>query len=62
MTVTFHNVTITIESESARKAYSVLCDLLDQYNVTHAYGIEWASDMYTVDGGDARCTSELWPE
>jgi len=63
MTVTFHNVTITIEAASARQAYDELCELLDRYEKSRGGGaIEWETDTYSVDDGEPRETNELWPQ
>ena len=62
MTTSFHRVTITIDAPTAKQAYAALCDLLDQYNILHNGGIEWETDTYSIDGGEERDTSELWPD
>jgi hypothetical protein len=63
MTVTFHNVAISIDAKSARDAYDELCGLLDRYDRAHGGGaLEWETDTYSIDDGDPRNTSELWPE
>ncbi len=63
MTITFHNITITMEAESARQAYDDLCELLDEYDKSHGRGaMEWTSDTYAIDGGVESETSELWPQ
>lgn len=62
MTITFHNVMISLEADSARQAYDDLCELLDAYNVKHESGIEWETDTYSVDDGAPRETTELWPD
>ncbi len=63
MTVTFNNITITMESESARQAYDELCALLDEYDKARGGGtIEWETDTYSIDGDTERETSELWPQ
>ena len=63
MIVTFLNVTITMEAPSAKRAYDDFCDLLHEYDQARGGGvIEWETDEYSVDGGDQRDTSELWPE
>lgn len=62
MTITFYNVAITMEAESARQAYDDLCELLDAYNAKCESGIEWDTDTYAVGDGEPRSTSELWPE
>jgi len=62
MTITFHNIAITMESDSARQAYDDLCELLDKYDKSHGSGaIEWTSDTYSIDGGAQSETIELWP-
>ena len=62
MTVTFHNITITLEAVTPKEAYNALCELLDKYNKRCAGGIGWETDTYSVGGGDEAETNELWPE
>jgi hypothetical protein len=63
MTVTFYNVTITIEAASAPQAYNELCELLDKYDQSRGGGaIEWETDTYSVDDDAPRDTGELWPK
>jgi len=62
MTVTFHNLTITLEAESAQQAYDDLCAHLELYDRACGGGaVEWETDTYSVDGGEERSTEELWP-
>jgi hypothetical protein len=63
MTVTFDNVTITLEAESPQIAYDELCALLDRYDRAHGGGaIEWDTDTYSMDAGSPRDARELWPQ
>ena len=62
MTVTFHNIVITLEAATPKEAYGALCELLDAYNQRCDGGIEWETDTYSVDGGDELETNELWPK
>jgi hypothetical protein len=52
----FQNVTITIQAATPREAYEKLCMALASIDA------EWTTDTFSVDGGENRCTSELWPD
>ena len=52
----FQNVTITIQGPTSREAYDKLCTVLASIDA------EWTTDTFSVDGGEDRCTSELWPD
>jgi hypothetical protein len=52
----FQNVTITIQAATPREAYEKLCTALASIDA------EWTTDTFSVDGGEDRCTSELWPD
>jgi hypothetical protein len=52
----FENVTITIQAPNSRLAYDRLCTALAGIEA------EFTTDTYCVDGGESRCTSELWPK
>jgi hypothetical protein len=52
----FQNVTITIQAPTSREAYDRLCTVLASIEA------EWTTDTFFVDGGEDRCTSELWPD
>ena len=52
----FQNVTITIQAPTSREAYDKLCTVLASIDA------EWTTDTFFVDGGEERCTSELWPD
>jgi hypothetical protein len=52
----FQNVTITIQAPTSREAYEKLCTALASIDA------EWTTDTFSVDGGEDRCTSELWPD
>jgi transposase-like protein len=52
----FQNVTITIQTATPREAYEKLCTVLASIDA------EWTTDRFSVDGGEDRCTSELWPD
>lgn len=59
MDTTFHNVTITIQATSSRKAYDELCDAL---HTVGADRIEWTTDTYSTETEQAeRPTSDLFP-
>ncbi len=61
MEVTFNNVTITIEADSAKAAYLKLCTVLE----TKDNSIEYMTDTYTVERGETikdHETDELWPD
>lgn len=63
MTVTFHNVTLSLEAESARQAYDDLCAHLDLYDRERGGGVlDWETDTYSEDGGEERSTEDLWPK
>ena len=63
MTVTFYNVTISLEAPTPRQAYDDFCAHLDLYDREHGGGvIEWETDTYSQDGGEERSTEELWPK
>lgn len=47
MTVTFNNLTVSIEADTPKAAYTRLCDLLDKGNPEP--GVEWYSDTYCRD-------------
>ena len=52
----FHNETITIQALTSREAYDKLCTALASIDA------EWTPDTFCVNGGEDRCTSELWPD
>jgi hypothetical protein len=52
----FQNVTITIQAPTSREAYDKLCTVLASIDA------EWTTDTFFVDGGEDRCTSELWSD
>ena len=52
----FQNVTITIQALTSREAYDKLCTALASIDA------EWTTDTFCVNGGEDRCTSELWPD
>jgi hypothetical protein len=52
----FQKVTITIQAATPREAYEKLCAALASVDA------EWTTDTFSVDGGEDRCTSELWPD
>jgi hypothetical protein len=52
----FQNVTITIQTVTPREAYEKLCTVLASIDA------EWTTDTFSVDGGEDRCTSELWSD
>lgn len=54
-TYTFQNVTISIEAENGKKAYSKLCDNLADNS------IDWHTDTFSENDGDMRETVELFP-
>jgi hypothetical protein len=47
-------VTITIQAATPREAYEKLCTAFASIDG------EWTTDTFSVDGGEDRCTSELW--
>ncbi len=56
-TTTFQNVTISVNADSSKEAYSKLCDALQ------SIGAEWTSDTYTnTDDAseESKETSELF--
>lgn len=53
---TFHNVTICIASDDPKAAYAALCDALATIDG------DWHTDTYSHDEGEARPTTELFPE
>ena len=56
---TFHNVTVTVTAETAKDAYTILCDALGTSELT-----EWETDTYTTDSAPDvhRDTAECWPD
>ena len=52
----FQNVTITIQAPTSREAYDKLGTVLASIDA------EWTTDTFCVNGGEDRCTSELWPD
>lgn len=56
MNITFYNMTVTIEADSEKEAYTKLCHGLNQVSK------HWKSDTFDVDGGDERNTDEFLPE
>ena len=52
----FQNVIITIQAPTSREAYDKLCTVLASIDA------EWTTDTFCVNGGEERCTSELWPD
>ncbi len=52
----FQNVTITIQAATPREAYEKLCTALASIDA------EWTTDTFSIDGGEDRCTSELWQD
>ena len=66
METTFHNVTITIEADSPREAYSLLCQALGSLGDGFVKCCEWQTDTYsTVSADDVVSeeadSSELFP-
>jgi hypothetical protein len=57
MTVTFHDVTISVDGESPEQCYARLCEVLSQPRV------DFVTDTFSIgDGsGDLRHTDELFP-
>ena len=69
MLVTFHNVILTIEAESAEEAYDYLCDLVYQAQDDDTPMMaELVTDTYDTQAeGETeptaeRSTQELWPD
>jgi hypothetical protein len=67
METTFHNVTITIEADSPREAYGLLCKALGSLGDGFVKCCEWQTDTYqtvTEDGVESEDadSSELFPE
>lgn len=61
METTFHNVTITIEAEDSKAAYTKLCEMF--HPLVSKGELEYTTDFFTTDNtpdssGD---TSELFP-
>jgi hypothetical protein len=52
----FQNVTITIQAPTSRESYDKHCTALASIDAG------WTTDTFFVDGGEERCTSELWPD
>lgn len=65
MITTFHNVLISIEADSPKEAYKLLCDALQRASGN----IEYTTDTYTVSPADesipgwneGRSTFEIMP-
>jgi hypothetical protein len=58
----FHNVTITIMSDSPKEAYALLCSTLGSLEREKGIEIDWTTDTFsTQDNAEERSTSALYP-
>lgn len=57
-TYNFHNITVSIEAENGKDAYTKLCSKLDKLT-----GGEWSTDTFSTDDSlEEKSTRELFPE